>query len=105
MAKFEEINTFNLDDKTYAIASLSIEAKDLLRVYLETEDDILKNKIALIKSQHALASMGNMFRDMIKDVEALPIEEIAERQAAEAAKAAPAANDSAPATKKPTRRK
>jgi septal ring factor EnvC (AmiA/AmiB activator) len=104
MAKFEEVTTFNLDNKTYAVANLSTEAKDLLRVYLETEEDVTKFKIALVKSQHALSSMGNMFRDMIKDVESLPLEEIQKRQAAEVLAAArmaeEPANDPEPALKK-----
>ena len=96
MAKFEDISTFNLDDKTYAVVDLNQESKDLLRVYLETEDDIVKCKIALVKAQHALNSMGIMFRDMIKDVPAVSAEQAAaakliEVQAANEAAAKPAA--------------
>lgn len=99
MAKFEEITTFNLDEKTYAVASLSNEGKDLLKVYMQTEDDIVKHKIALVQLQHAIASMGNMFRDQIKDIEPLPVEAIRAQQAAEAlikAQATAPANDPAP---------
>lgn len=101
MAKLEEITTFNLDNKTYNVSSLSTEAKDLLRVYLETEDDIIKHKVALVKSQHALASMGNMFRDLIKDVEPVSQEEMARQQAAQALINA---TNGAPATKRVTKK-
>jgi predicted cation transporter len=101
MAKFEEITTFNLDDKTFAVASLSQEGKDLLKVYMQTEDDIVKHKVALVQFQHALASMGNMFRDLIKDVAPLPVEAIRAQQAAEALIAAKGAE---PANNPPKRR-
>ena len=84
MAKFEEITTFNLDDKTYAVESLTQEGKDLLKVYMQTEDDIMKHKIILVQLQHAIASMGNMFRDQIKNLEPLPSAAIQAQQAAEA---------------------
>lgn len=102
MAKFEEITTFNVADKTYAVASLSQEGKDLLKVYMQTEDDILKHKVALVQLQHALASMGNMFNDMIKTLEPLPVEAIRAQQAAEALAAVRA--ESAPANDAPKRR-
>ena len=50
------------------LESLHQEAKDLLRVYLELEDDIFKSKMTLVKQQHSLNSVGNMFREMLKDV-------------------------------------
>lgn len=105
MAKFEDITTFNLDDKTYAVASLSPESKDLLKVYMQTEDDIVKHKIALVQLQHAIASMGNMFRDQIKDLEPLPVEAIRAQQAAEALAAARAAepvSEAEPPKRRPT---
>lgn len=71
MAKFEEITTFNLDNKTYSVESLTQEGKDLLKVYMQTEDDIVKQKIILIQLQHAITNMGNLFRDQIKDIEPL----------------------------------
>ena len=100
MAKFEEITTFNLDDKTFAVEALSQESKDLLKVYMQTEDDIIKHKIALVQLQHAIASMGNMFRDQIKNLEPLPV---AAQQAAEALIAAQAA-EATPAEETPKRR-
>lgn len=109
MAKLEDITTFNLDGKTYAVTALSVEARDLLSIYLKTEDDIKDHKIALLQSQHALNSIGNMFRDLIKEVEPLPVDEIAARQAAEVIAAArqEAAANEAPRTpargKKPAR--
>lgn len=96
MAKFEEITTFNLDEKTYAVASLSQEGKDLLKVYMQTEDDIVKHKIALVQLQHAIASMGNMFREQIKGIDPLPPEVV---RAAALAAAQPA-NDTDPAPKR-----
>jgi hypothetical protein len=84
MAKLDEITTFNLDDKTYAVASLDQNARELLTVYLETEEDIRGHKKALLKSQHALASMGNMFRDLIKDLPTLSQEDLARLNAATA---------------------
>ena len=68
MAKFEEVTNFNIDDSNYTVESLHQEAKDLLRVYLELEDDIFKSKMTLVKQQHSLNSVGNMFREMLKDV-------------------------------------
>ena len=68
MAKFEEVTNFNIDNSNYIVESLHQEAKDLLRVYLELEDDIFKTKMALVKQQHSLNSVGIMFREMLKDV-------------------------------------
>ena len=71
MAKFEEVVNFNIDNNQYSVESLTAEAKDLLRVYLELEEDIFKSKMTLVKEQHALNSVGLMFRDMLKDVKPL----------------------------------
>lgn len=103
MAKIEDLATFNLDNSTYAIGALGAEARELLSVYLMTEEDIAKLKIELVKNQHALASMGNMFRDMIKDVAPLSAEQIDEmtRQAAAQAIAANQPIPAEPAKKRP----
>lgn len=69
MAKIEDITTFNLDEKTYSVDAISPEAKELLKAYLQTEDDIAKNRMTGVQLQHALVSMGNMFREMIKTVD------------------------------------
>jgi hypothetical protein len=111
MAKLDEITTFNLDGNTYAVSTLNQDMRELLTVYLETEDTIRGHKKALLVSQHALASMGNMFRDLIKDLPALSPEEV-DRLAAAAAVASGTvpqppqpANDPAipgPAVKRPS---
>ena len=90
MAKLDEITTFNLDGKTYAVATLNQDQRELLTVYLETEDTIRGHKKALLVSQHALASMGNMFRDMIKDLPALSQEDVERLAAVQALSQAPA---------------
>lgn len=100
MAKLEEISTFNLDGKTYAIDKLDTNAKELLKVYLQTEDDIIKLRISLVQMQHALSSMGNMFKEMIKDLEPVSAEELAARQAAEALAAVKAQPTDKPAPKR-----
>lgn len=101
MAKIEDLSTFNIDNKTYAISSLNHDARELLSVYLMTEEDISKHKIELVKSQHALASMGNMFKDMIKDVEPMTDDQIQEHVRQQAAQAVAAANPEQAAKKRP----
>lgn len=84
MAKLEEITTFNIGADTYAVADLNDEAKELLRLHLALEEDVMANKMALLKSQHALASVSNMFLDALKKIQPLDVKAIAERQASEA---------------------
>lgn len=92
MPKLEDIATFNLEDKTYTVESLNTEAKELLGVYLETEMDIVRIKKDLVKAQHALTSMGGMFKEMLKGVEPISADEL-NRLAAAQALAQAAAND------------
>ena len=105
MAKLDEITTFNLDNKTYAVASLSQDQRELLTVYLETEETIREQKKALLISQHALASMGNMFRDLIKELPTLSEDDLARLNAASAiAQAQQSANHSQVTPLKPAPR-
>lgn len=84
MATLDEIKTFNIEDKTYAVEAISPGARELLQLFLDVEDDIRKLQKQLAKSQHALASIGSMFKDSIKEVEPLSQDEVNRRAAAEA---------------------
>ena len=97
----KDIKTFNIDNKNYSVESLSTEGKELLKIYLETEEDAIRAKVALVKAQHALASMGEFFRKLVVDIEPIDLEEFAKQEAAKAL----IANGSAPdGTKAPAKK-
>jgi hypothetical protein len=66
--KFEEIQTFNHAGKAYHVKDLNAEQLELLQVYVSVEEEIFNHKLALSRSQHALNSVSNLFKQVLADV-------------------------------------